>query len=82
MCDVCKAQKSKKSINASKNVERKIQLSGNRSLKLDLCYVHDVEIFVLGEKRFFKKYPKFTIWAKKKIKNDAISEGDLLDFSE
>lgn len=78
MCDVCNAQNSKKSIDASKNIERKIQLSGNRSLTLNLCYVHDIEIFVLGEKRFFKKYPKFTEWAKKKIKSDAVAE--LLDF--
>lgn len=58
MCDVCNAQNSKKSIDASKNIERKIQLSGNRSLTLNLCYVHDIEIFVLGEKRFFKKISK------------------------
>jgi hypothetical protein len=60
MCDVCKAQNSKKSINATKEIERKVHLSGNRTLTLNLCYVHDVEIFVLGEKRFFKKYPKFS----------------------
>lgn len=61
MCDVCKQiHLDSKTLNGEREGLRKVKLLKYspelRTDTLKLCYVHDIEFFVTGERRFFEKY--------------------------
>ena len=65
MCDICKAEKiDSKFINGKKYklFSREIySLIANRITPIKLCYVHDIEFFCNGERKFMEMHPRYTI---------------------
>lgn len=61
MCDVCNFEEIDTEMLNGKNKRvsptQLHQAKGNIS-QLNLCNFHDIEFFLLGERRFIKKYPK------------------------
>lgn len=67
MCDVCNAEKmDSRFINGKKYrvFTRTLHtIFHNRIMQIQLCFVHDIELFNLGERRFVEAYPKYVIKA-------------------
>ena len=65
MCDICKAQKlDSRFINGKKYrlYSRTLHtIFQNKITPIKLCFIHDIELFTFGEKRFVQFYPKFVI---------------------
>jgi hypothetical protein len=62
MCDVCNFEGvNYKLINFPKNrlIRRPLYtLNKGHQYQIVLCYIHDIELFVKGERRFFDLHPK------------------------
>lgn len=80
MCIVCKYERENPPyISDNQLIHRNYTLSKNRNINLKLCYVHDVEFFVYGERYFLERYPKFGEWLDKNAKSKS---KDFLDMDE
>jgi hypothetical protein len=79
MCNVCLIELKKK--NKGVIINRKIILSKKRAADVKLCYVHDIEFFVMGEASFFNKYKKYAQWLKQHMKSsDKDTMADYGDY--
>ena len=71
MCEVCRIEGLDfNQINGPKH--RKVRRpfrsdNGKATLDIVLCYVHDIEYFVLGNKKFFERYKKFAAFIKNRL---------------
>lgn len=81
MCNVCLIEKHLKK-SPSSYTQRNLYVKSNKTLNVNLCYVHDVEFFVMGARRFFEKYPKFYEWSKKRSKTLGGASDNLFDFDD
>lgn len=65
MCDICKSKNiDPKFINGDKYQvfnRRVYTLFKDRVVPVRLCFVHDVELFLLGERRFAEAYPQVVL---------------------
>ncbi len=66
MCDICKLiEAESKFINGDREGTNTVKLQKYspqlQTATFRLCYIHDIEFFVTGERRFIKKYYNFTI---------------------
>ncbi|MBT3981524.1 MAG: hypothetical protein HOE90_09240 [Bacteriovoracaceae bacterium] len=57
MCDVCKLTKREKVGTDRRILNTIYSYFGGTTMQLYLCYNHDVDLFKLGERRFFNKFP-------------------------
>lgn len=68
MCDLCKSQDKDYKFRNGKRLELYTRALYNvfpgTLLKTKLCFVHDAELFLIGEARFAANYPDFIIWLK------------------
>lgn len=66
MCDICKLTNSDKDfVNGDKKELKTVKLQRFASTlhksTLRLCYIHDIEFFISGERRFVEKYYHITV---------------------
>lgn len=65
MCDVCKAEGSDWQFrNGMERPLSRSKLYGvyeGRVAQLSLCLIHDIELFMTGEKKFLVKHPKLAM---------------------
>lgn len=86
MCDVCRFEgKDYKQINFPKLkiIQRSLYtVFKQQTILLKLCYIHDIELFAIGEKRFMENHPNLLRaiikWPDKFTKSiDGDGTGDL-----
>jgi hypothetical protein len=65
MCDVCESEgidwRFKVGKNATLARGRLYNVYEGRAAYLSLCLIHDIELFMLGEKKFINVHPKLAV---------------------
>jgi hypothetical protein len=78
-CTTCKAIGTNQSIvNGARN-RRVIRKVHTLKRSIEFCYYHDIELHVLGERRYLQKYPKLLILIKKEIPKDDLNSSFDMD---